>query len=116
MIPHGINKLLHRDALGYVQDLLEAKNLPFFISYGVFIGQILAPILIMIGYRTRIASLVLAFTCIMILYLAFSDRIFSFTEHGGWSIERPALFLFGALALAITGGGKYAISKQNKWD
>ena len=115
MIPHGIHKLLNSGALGYIQSLLEAKGLPAFISYGVFVGEIIAPLLIVIGFRTRISALVLAATGLMILFLGY-DNLFSLTQHGGWVAELAGLFLFGALALAFTGGGKYAISTNNQWD
>ncbi|MFJ1322399.1 DoxX family protein [Capnocytophaga canis] len=115
MIPHGIHKLLNSGALGYIQSLLEAKGLPTFISYGVFVGEIIAPLLIVIGFRTRISALVLAATGLMILFLGY-DNFFSLTQHGGWVAELAGLFLFGALALAFTGGGKYALSTNNQWD
>ncbi|AEK22608.1 DoxX family protein [Capnocytophaga canimorsus] len=115
MIPHGIHKLLNSGALGYIQSLLEAKGLPAFISYGVFVGEIIAPLLIVIGFRTRISALILAATGLMILFLGY-DNLFSLTQHGGWVAELAGLFLFGALALAFTGGGKYALSTDNQWD
>ncbi|WGU69360.1 DoxX family protein [Capnocytophaga canimorsus] len=115
MIPHGIHKLLNSGALGYIQSLLEAKGLPAFISYGVFVGEIIAPLLIVIGFRTRISALILATTGLMILFLGY-DNLFSLTQHGGWVAELAGLFLFGALALAFTGGGKYALSTDNQWD
>ncbi|MFJ1366258.1 DoxX family protein [Capnocytophaga canimorsus] len=115
MIPHGIHKLLNSGALGYIQSLLESKGLPTFISYGVFVGEIIAPLLIVIGFRTRISALVLAATGLMILFLGY-DNLFSLTQHGGWVGELAGLFLFGALSLAFTGGGKYALSTNNQWD
>lgn len=115
MLPHGIHKLLNSGALGYIQSLLEAKGLPAFISYGVFVGEIVAPLLIVIGFRTRISALVLAATGLMILFLGY-DNLFALTQYGGWVAELAGLFLFGALSLAFTGGGKYALSTNNQWD
>lgn len=115
MLPHGIHKLLNSGALGYIQSLLEAKGLPAFISYGVFVGEIIAPLLIVIGFRTRISALVLAATGLMILFLEY-DNLFALTQYGGWVAELAGLFLFGALSLAFTGGGKYALSTNNQWD
>lgn len=116
MIPHGINKLIHSQALGYIQSLLTEKNLPTFVSYGVFVGEILAPLLVIIGFRTRLSAGVMVVTGVMVLFLAYADKMFSLTQHGGWSPELPALFLFGALALVFTGGGKYAVSAKHQWD
>jgi doxX family protein len=116
MLPHGINKLVHPEALVYITHLLEQRGLPSAISYGVFIGEIIAPFFVLIGLRTRLSALVMVTTEFMVLFLAYSDNIFSLTEHGGWSVELPALFLFPALAVVIMGGGKYAISTKSKWD
>ncbi|MDO4881247.1 MAG: DoxX family protein [Capnocytophaga sp.] len=116
MIPHGINKIIHPEALGYIVSLLSAKGLPTFIAYGVFVGEILAPLLLAIGYRTRLNALVMVGTGFFVLFLAYSNKMFALTEHGGWAPELPALFLFGALALFFTGGGKYAVSHRNHWD
>mgnify|MGYP000884581488 FL=1 len=116
MIPHGINKLLHPDAFGYIESTLEAKGLPSFIAYGVFVGEIVAPLLIVLGFRSRLGALVMFLNGLATLYLAYSDSLTALTPHGGWAPELPGLFLFGALALLFTGGGKYALSTRNKWD
>ncbi|WP_448823456.1 DoxX family protein [Capnocytophaga sp.] len=116
MIPHSINKLLHPDAFAFVQSTLEVKGLPTFIAYGVFIGEIVAPLLIVLGFRSRLAALVMFLNGLATLYLAYSDKLSALTPHGGWAPELPALFFLGALALFFTGGGKYALSTRNKWD
>lgn len=116
MIPHGINKLLHADAFAFVQSALEAKGLPTFIAYGVFAGEIVAPLLIVLGFRSRLGALVMFLNGLATLYLAYSDSLTALNPHGGWAPELPGLFLFGALALLFTGGGKYALSTRNKWD
>ena len=115
MIPHGINKLLHADAFAFVQSALEAKGLPIFIAYGVFVGEIVAPLLIVLGFRSRLGALVMVLNGLATLYLAYSDSLTALTP-GGWVPELPALFFLGALALLFTGGGKYALSTRNKWD
>jgi putative oxidoreductase len=45
--------------------LLVEKGLPGFIAYGVLIGEVVAPILIILGFLTRPAALVLAFTMVV---------------------------------------------------
>lgn len=116
MIPHGINKLLHPDAFGYIESTLDAKNLPTFIAYGVFISEIVAPLFIVLGFRSRLAALVMFLNGLATLYLAYSDKLSALNQYGGWAPELPALFFLGALALFFTGGGKYALSTRNKWD
>ena len=114
MLLHGIPKL--SAGLEFIKSMLIEKGLPDFIAYGVLIGEILAPIAILIGFRARIAAAVYAFNCLVAILLVHSSEIFSMGEHGGWALELLGLYLFGALALFFTGAGNISISKNNKWD
>jgi len=114
MLFHGISKLFH--GLGFIQGMLEAKGLPGFIAYGALIGEILAPIAILIGFRTRIAALIYAFNMIVAILMVHAGQFFTLSEQGGWALELIGLYFLGALALFFTGAGKYAVSANNTWD
>lgn len=114
MLLHGIGKL--GGGLEFISGMLEGKGIPGFIAYGVLIGEILAPILIIIGFRTRIGALLLALNCLVAVLLVHSADIAKLSDTGGWAIELVGLYFFGALALFFTGGGSLAASKNNKWD
>ena len=111
---HGIANM--NSNYTFIKELVEGINLPNFIAYGVFIGEIIAPILIIIGYKTRLSSLIIAFNFLIAILLAHSSDIFTLNQYGGWGIELQALYLFGSLALFFTGAGKYAVSKNSKWN
>ena len=113
MLLHGIGKL---NGLDFIQGMLTEKGLPAFIAYGVLIGEILAPLAILIGFRTRIASVVYFVNCLVAILLVHSNDIFALNKHGGWAIELLGLYLLGSLALFFTGAGKYAVSTNNQWD
>jgi putative oxidoreductase len=113
MLFHGIAKL---EGLTFIKEALAGKGLPEILSYGVYITEIVAPVLIIIGYRTRIASVVFILGMIMAVYLVHPDDIFSLSGTGAWAIETIGLFTFGALTLFFTGAGRYAFSFKNKWD
>ena len=55
LLPHGISKLIN--GVDWLGGLLSNVSLPPIMKYGVYIGEIVAPILLVIGYRTRIAAL-----------------------------------------------------------
>ena len=114
MLLHGISKF--KGGLDFISGMLVEKGLPGFFAYGVIIGEILAPILIIIGFRTRIAALILAFNCLVAVLMAHSQDIFKLSDHGGWELDLLGLYFFTAIALFFTGGGKFATSKSNKWD
>ncbi|KGN74703.1 DoxX family protein [Porphyromonas gulae] len=113
MLLHGIAKIT--GGIDTIQGMLTSKGLPPFIAYGVYIGEVIAPLLLVLGVRTRLAALAFVFNCVAIIWLG-GHSIVSLTQYGGWAAELPGLFLFGALALFFTGGGKYAVSSTDKWD
>jgi len=114
MLLHGIAKIIY--GVEGIRGMLTSKGLPSFLAYGVYVGEVIVPILIILGFRTRIAALIFAFNMLVAMLLAHSGDIFSLSKHGGWAVELIALFLFGGLALFFTGGGKYGLSNTNKWD
>lgn len=114
MLMHGIAKLIH--GAGGIEQMLEASGLPGFVAYGVYVGEIIAPLLIILGLGTRAAAAVFAFNMIVAVAMAHAGDILSLSSTGGWMIELQALYFFGALALVFTGGGSYAVSKKHLWD
>ncbi len=113
MLLHGIAKL---KGVSFIEGMLDGKGLPSFLAYGVYITEIVAPILLIVGFRTKLAALVFAFGALIAMLLAHPTDIFSLSKYGGWEVELLGLYLFGAIALFFTGGGKYALSSKNKWD
>lgn len=114
MLLHGIAKL--QNGTGFIAGLMESFGLPGVLSYTVFIGEIIAPVMIIAGYRTRIAALLLAFTMIVAAITVHGTEFFSLTQSGGWALELIGLFFFGAVALFFTGAGRYSVSQKNNWD
>jgi putative oxidoreductase len=114
MFLHGISKF--GGSLEFIKSMLAEKGIPEFIAYGVLVGEILAPIAILIGFRTRIAAAIYAFNCLVAILIAHSSELFSMGEHGGWALELLGLYLFGALTLFFTGAGNIAVSKSSQWD
>jgi putative oxidoreductase len=115
LLLHGIGKMTH--GVAWIQGLLASKGLPEFIAFGVFFGEVLGPLMMIAGWRTRIGAALVAFNMLMAVLLAQSGAIFAVNQHGAWKIELPMLFCFGALAVVFLGAGKYSLSKgQGRWD
>ena len=114
MLLHGIFKLTH--GVGFIEQVVLQNGLPSFMSYGVYVGEVITPILIIIGYGTRGAALIYAFNCFVAAMLVHIPMLFTLNEQGGWAVELLGLYFFGALALVFTGGGKYALSSKHIWD
>ena len=90
--------------------MMVQSGLPEFMSYGAFIGEIIAPILIIIGYRARLSALFIALTMLIAILTTHAGEIFTLNQFGGWAIELQAFYLFGAIAIFFTGSGKYALN------
>ena len=113
---HGVSKL--KDGIGWMAGSLRAHHLPMFVGYGVYLAEVIAPILLIIGILTRPAALVIAFDMVMALVLVVQDRAFQIQAQGGaLGAELQFLYLFSALAIAFLGSGRFALSKgQGRWD
>lgn len=114
MLLHGISKLQH--GAGFIEQVVLNAGLPSFVAYGVYVGEVIAPLLIIIGLCTRGAAAVFAFNCLVATLLVHSQDIFTLSAQGGWALELLGLYFLGAVALAFTGGGKYAVSSKYIWD
>lgn len=115
MLPHGLHKLT--TGVDGIQKLLASKGFPEALAFGVFAGEVLAPVLLIVGFKTRLAALVFAFNMVVAVLLAHPGDILSLGEHGAWAIELPMLYFSGAMAVAFLGAGRLSLSKgMGRWD
>lgn len=108
MLFHGIHKLI--DGIGGIAGMLAAKGLPGFIAYGVLVGEVIAPVLIVIGILTRPAALVLAFTMVVAWLMVGIGKTGALDVTGAWAIESIVYFFLGGLAVALIGAGRYSLA------
>jgi putative oxidoreductase len=106
---HGIHKLLHPGTLDFIGGRLAGIGLPEFAVYGVFVGEVVAPLMILLGILSRVGGLLLVINMLFAIVLAHSGDLFALTEHGGWRLELQGFYLFGALAIVLLGSGRYAV-------
>ena len=112
---HGIAKL--SNGIGWMAGMLGGVGLPAFVGYGVYVGEVIAPLFILAGKFTRPAGLVVAFNMLVAILLARRDSITKLNRGGGWDIEVEMLFLLGGVALWFLGSGRYAASRGvGRWD
>ncbi|MFT0533062.1 DoxX family protein [Castellaniella hirudinis] len=107
---HGLGKL---GGVGWIVGMLQSHGLPGFIAYGVYIGEILAPILLIIGVWTRIGALIIVINMLFVLGLVHMNELFTLGKSGGWALELQGMFLFGGVAVALLGAGAYALGGRN---
>ena len=107
---HGVDKMLH--GIGFIENLLKVQGLPHYLAFGVYVGEILAPLLLLIGWRSRWWAGLIAFNMAVAIYLVHTKAFLTLGAHGSWSLETPMLFFLGALAILFLGSGKYAVSSD----
>lgn len=104
---HGIAKL--QGPPDFVVGMLGKAGLPPFLAYGVYIGELLAPVLLILGLWTRAAAIVIAINMVFALFLVHMGDLFKLGQQGGYALEVQAMFLFTAIAIAFLGAGRYSI-------
>ncbi len=114
MLIYGIDKI--KNGTGFIGTLLEAYGLPIIFANGVFVGEIMAPLMLLIGIRTRMAGLLLSFNCLLAILMAQTQNILTLNQFGGWSIDLLFIYVVAGIAFYFSGAGKHAISTSHSWD
>jgi putative oxidoreductase len=110
---HGIYKLQNPAAMDFVGGAFASFGLPAALAYLVYIGEIIAPIMLIIGYQTKVAALLVAITMVVAVVLVHLPQLFTLSEMGGgYALELQVMYLAGALAIFGLGAGKYTMTKQ----
>lgn len=104
---HGIAKVI--GGVDFIAGLLAKHGMPPAIAYLVYAGEVIGPILVLLGIWTRIGALLIAANMIVAVLLVHAHEIFALTKTGGWALELQGMFFFGAIAVALLGPGRFRI-------
>ncbi|ARU49829.1 DoxX family protein [Sulfurospirillum diekertiae] len=111
MLFHGFKKF--HSGIGGIKALVFNAGLPDFFAYGVYFGEIIIPILLIIGLYTRISAFIFSINMCGAIFLALSDKIFMLDpKTGGLMIELPLLYLLSSFVIVFLGAGKYSIDSK----
>jgi len=108
MLFHGISKLTNPGSVSFIGNKLADAGLPETLSYGVYIGEVVAPLMMIIGLMCRTGAALVAINMLFAIFLVHASDIFALSEHGGWRLELQGFYLFSSLAICFLGSGKYA--------
>jgi putative oxidoreductase len=104
---HGVAKLT--SGVGFVSTMLANAGLPGVFAYLVYVGEIVAPLMILFGVATRAAALVVVINMIVAIALVHMGELFKLAATGGWALELQGMFIAAAIAVALFGAGRYSI-------
>ncbi|MDW3685589.1 DoxX family protein [Cupriavidus sp. CV2] len=112
---HGISKLIAGP--GFVTQVVTQAGLPPALAYGVYIGEVVAPVLLILGLWARVAALIVIVNMLVAVGLVHMKQLGMLADTGGWALELQAMFLGGAIAVALLGAGRLSVGGINgKWN
>jgi putative oxidoreductase len=107
---HGADKLLH--GIGPIQAMITGRGLPGFLAYGVYLGEVLGPLLLVLGFQARIGAGLIAINMVIAVLLVHTGDLLGLSPQGGWRLELQGMFLFTALALVLLGPGRFGLNDR----
>ncbi len=111
---HGVHKLLN--GLEPIKGMLAAHNISDVVAYGVYLGELVAPVLIIVGLFSRIGGLLIALDMIVAVLLARSaDVLLLSPTTGAYALETEVLYLVAALSVALLGAGRFSLGGR-RWN
>lgn len=114
LIIHGIGKMVN--GADFIYRMVGAAGLPTALGHLVYVGEVLAPALVLLGLFTRPAALVIAVNMVVALLLVHTGQLFTMAKSGGWALELQGFFLLTALVVALLGAGPLRVGKPGtRW-
>lgn len=115
IIFHGISKIFNGP--GYIVGLVSNAGLPPAIAYLVYVGEVLAPILVLLGVWARLGALIIVINMLFAFSLVHSKQLLTLSSSGGWGLELQGFYLFIALAVVLLGAGRLSFGgKAGRWN
>ena len=112
---HGIAKV--SSGIEPILAGVQAAGLPRELGYLVYVGEVVAPILVILGFATRPAALVIAINMAFAVYLVHAAQFFTLGKQGGWALELQGIYFIAALAIACLGAGRYSAGGDSgRWN
>lgn len=112
---HGVAKII--GGVGFISGMVAKMGLPPAFGYLVYVGEVIAPLLMLFGIWTRLAALVVAINMAVAVLLVHTAEFFTLEKTGGWALELQGMFFFTAVALVLLGAGRYSVGGvSGRWN
>ena len=110
MLFHGYAKIVK--GLSGIEASLVSAGWPAWVAYGVYVGEIIAPLLVILGFYARLGGVMIVVNMIFAIYLAHAHQWFDLGRGGGWALELQGFFLLTGLVVALIGPGRFGINRR----
>jgi len=104
---HGVTKLIN--GVDPIMGMLTKAGLPAGLAFLVYMGEVIAPLMILFGIWARLGAVIVAINMIVAVALAHGAQLFTMSKTGGWALELQGFYFFTALAVALLGAGRYSM-------
>jgi len=111
---HGIHKLL--TGIGPIKAMVVAHHLPEILAYGAYVGEIVGPVLVILGLFSRVGGLLIVVNMIVAIALAGTAMLFQLGPQGGYALELETFYLLGGLTVALLGAGRIGLNIGGNWN
>ncbi len=102
--------------MDFIFPALEAHGLPTALAYLSYIGEVLAPVLLIVGLWSRLAAVVVMINMLSALVLMHMAQLGDLAKSGGWALELQAFYLFTALTIVLLGAGRLSVGGNGRFN
>ena len=110
---HGMHKLLN--GIEPIKAMVAAHGIPDAVAYGVYLGEVVGPVLVILGFFSRIGGALIVVNMAMAVALAGMGQLMAFNPMGGYALELETFYLLGGLSVMLLGAGRYSIA-GGRWN
>jgi len=116
LLMHGVAKIF--SGVDWLDGMLVNAGLPVFFKWGAYVGEVVAPLLVILGVYARIGGALIVVQMLFALSLAHIPygHLTMIGQEGAWELETQAFFLFGGLAIALFGSGRFGLNIGKCWN
>ena len=107
---HGVAKLT--GGIDFITDVVVKAGLPSFVAYGVYVGEVVAPLMVIAGWHTRVGGALIVLNMLFAIGLAHASELLAIGPSGGWALELQGMFLFCALAVQLLGPSRFSMDAR----
>ena len=107
---HGVFKL--RNGISFLEPMVTGLGLPAWAAYGVYLGEVVGPIMVILGLFARTGAFLIFVNMIFAIILVHRPEVLTLGKQGGWALELQGMFMFTALALVFMHPGRYALTRR----
>jgi putative oxidoreductase len=108
---HGVSKLIN--GIDPLMGMVAKAGLPSAFAFLVFIGEVIAPLMILFGIWARLGAVIVAVNMIVAVALVHVPQFFTLAKTGGWALELQGFYFFTAVAVALLGAGSYSFGGRS---